>query len=786
MLISLNWLNEYVDIKDKSTSELENALTMIGQEVEKIEVKYDYLKTVVTAKIVEYSKVENSDHLTLCKVDTGDEILQVICGAPNHKLGDVVCLAKIGTKLDEDFEIKKGKIRGIESYGMLCSMKELKLGEESDGIIILPQDTKLGVPLSEYFGKSDTVFELEITPNRPDCLSYLGIARELSAYYNIELKKPQISINECSEDIDYKVKIQDPTLSNRYLVRIIKGIQVKESPEWLKDRLEVLGIKSINNIVDISNYVMLELGQPNHIYDLDKLAGSLEIRRANDKEHFVCLDGKEIDLTNEDIVVTSNDKPVCLAGVMGGLDTSVTSETKNILIETAHFENIMVRRSSRRHAIFTESSYRFERWVDTISLDNASRRIAQLVEQLAGGNLQKGYVEDYTHKPELPTSTLELSKLAKFIGKVVPKDKVLDIFKKLEIKVEDKGEQLVLTPPCFRSDLLVPQDYYEEVIRMYGFDNIENILPKLDIKKDLLMDNTKLNCDVKLILVSLGLREVINYSFIPKVAFGQIKCDEKDLIEISNPITEDFAVMRPTFMYSLIKNAVDNFNRSVQRIHFFEVGRAFIEGKELTKIGIILSGTKQKDIYNAETQYDFYDMKGIIEELFTRLNIKSYTITRSENKSLHGGRSADIYVGKNLLGSFGQIHPDLEETFNLEGKSTIYCELNLDEMKKYISKNFKYNTLSKYQLVTRDIAFAVTEDTMVGNVVKSIEKIDKLVKKVELFDVYKGIGVSSGYKSFAIKIYMIDNEKTLSENEINKVIEKIKNKVINQYGASVR
>ena len=330
MLISLNWLNEYVDIKDKSTSELENALTMIGQEVEKIEVKYDYLKTVVTAKIVEYSKVENSDHLTLCKVDTGDEILQVICGAPNHKLGDVVCLAKIGTKLDEDFEIKKGKIRGIESYGMLCSMKELKLGEESDGIIILPQDTKLGVPLSEYFGKSDTVFELEITPNRPDCLSYLGIARELSAYYNIELKKPQISINECSEDIDYKVKIQDPTLSNRYLVRIIKGIQVKESPEWLKDRLEVLGIKSINNIVDISNYVMLELGQPNHIYDLDKLASSLEIRRANDKEHFVCLDGKEIDLTNEDIVVTSNDKPVCLAGVMGGLDTSVTSETKKI------------------------------------------------------------------------------------------------------------------------------------------------------------------------------------------------------------------------------------------------------------------------------------------------------------------------------------------------------------------------------------------------------------------------------------------------------------------------
>ena len=786
MLISLKWLNEYADVKDKSVQELEKTLTMIGQEVEKIEFKYEYLKTVITAKIVSYEKMENSDHLTICKVDTGSEILQVVCGAPNHKLGNIVALATIGTKFSDEFTIKQTKLRGVLSQGMLCSKKELSLGDDASGIIIFPEDTKLGIPLSEYFEKGDTVFELEITPNRPDCLSYLGIARELSSYYNIELHKPKFSLKEIDEKCEYDISIKDSNISNRYLARIVKNVKVGESPKWLKDKLEALGMKSINNIVDISNYVMLELGQPNHIFDLDKLNGNIEIRRAKKDEVFISLENKEYKLDENDIVVASGNQVVALAGVMGGNNFSVDENTKNILIETAHFDNIMVRLTSRKYAIFTESSYRFERWVNTNELDYASSRIASLLNEITNGQILKGSIDKCINLPTLPVTTLYLDKLARFVGKNIPLEKIVDIFTRLEIVVEKLDDNtLKLTPPTHRSDLLNAQDYYEEVIRLYGFDNIENVLPKLDIKKDRILDNTKLNYELKEFLASIGLNEVINYSFIPKGAFEKIKYEYKDVIEISNPITEDFAVMRPTFMYSLIKNVVDNFNRSVEFAKFFEVGKAFVGNEEITKLAIILAGTKPKDIYGKERQYDYYDMKGIVEKIFDKLNV-SYQLNRSDEVSLHPGRSADIFVGKDKLGSFGNLHPDLEEAFDLEGESVIYCELDLDKIKQYIKNTFKYTPLSKYQLVTRDLAFVIKDDVLLGNVIKEITKVDKLINKVELFDIYKGFGIDNGYKSFAFKIQMIDNEKTLKEEEINEVIEKIKNKVINTYGAILR
>lgn len=786
MLISLKWLNEYVDVENKSIQELEKALTMIGQEVEKIEFKYEYLKTVITAKIVGYEKMENSDHLTICKVDTGSEILQVVCGAPNHKLGDIVALAKIGTKFSDEVIIRQTKLRGVLSQGMLCSKKELGLSDENSGILIFPNDTKLGVPLSEYFEKGDTVFELEITPNRPDCLSYIGIARELSSYYNIELHKPKFTLEEVSEKCEYDIDIKDNNISNRYIARIVKDVRVGESPKWLKDKLESIGMKSINNIVDISNYVMLELGQPNHIFDLDKLNGNIEIRRAKNKEEFVSLENKEYKLDENDIVVASRDKVVALAGVMGGNNFSVDENTKNILIETAHFDNIMVRRTSRKYAIFTESSYRFERWVNTNDLDYVSCRIASLVNELAGGQILEGSIDKCINLCKLPITTLYIDKLAKFVGKSIALEKIIDIFTRLEIAVERLDDNtLKLTPPTHRQDLLNAQDYYEEVIRLYGFDNIENILPKLDIKKEKIIDNTKLNYELKKFLSSIGLNEVINYSFIPKSSFEKIKYEYKDIIEISNPITEDFAVMRPTFMYSLIKNVVDNFNRSVEFAKFFEIGKAFVGNEEVTKIGIILAGKKSKNIYEEEKQYDYFSMKGIVEKIFNKLNI-SYQIKRSENISLHPGRSADIFVAKDKIGSFGNLHPDLEETFDLEGENVIYCELDLDKMKKYIKNTFKYTPLSKYQLVTRDLAFVIKDDVLLGNVIKEITKVDKLINKVELFDIYKGTGIEDGYKSFAFKIQMIDSEKTLKEEDINEVIEKIKNKVISTYGAILR
>lgn len=786
MLISLNWLNKYVDIKDKSIDELEKALTMIGQEVEKIEKKYEHLKTVITAKIVEYNKMKDSDHLTICKLDTGSEILQVVCGAPNHKLGDVVCLAQIGTQLSPDFIIKKGKIRGVESNGMLCSLKELSLGEESDGIIILPQDTKLGISLDKYFDKDDVIFELEITPNRPDCLSYIGIARELSAYYNIDLRQDKVSIETNGQE-KVNVSIADKELSNRYFARVLKNVEVKESPKWLKDNLESMGMKSINNIVDISNYIMLETGQPNHIFDLDKLeTNSIEVRLARENEKIVILDDREIELVSDDIVISSNDKAIAIAGVMGGLETSVNENTKNLLIEVAHFDSFSIRKTSRRHNISSDSSYRFERWVDTSRLNEVSNKIAKMIQELAGGTIQEVYTDEYLIKAETNITTLYLDNLYRFVGKYIEKEKVVQILKKLEIEIEDKGDSLVLTAPSFRSDLVVEQDYFEEVIRLYGFDNIENILPKLDIKTNSIVDNTEIIYNTKKICASLGLKEVINYSFIPKKAFEMTKQSMENAVEIENPITEDFAIMRKSLMYSLLKNVSDNYNRSFTSMNFFEVSKVFEGDKEIIKLAVVLSGIKSKNIYQKETYYDYYDMKGILEELMSALNVKNYEIKRSTDESLHTGRSADIYIGRNKLGSLGQIHPDLEENFDIESKNTIFLEINLDELSKYMKNTIKYKSISKYQSVNRDLAFVVKDNVLVGEILKKVEKINKIVQKVELFDIYKGIGVKEGYKSFAISILMRDDNKTLEEKEINEVIDKIVEKVEKEYDGEIR
>ncbi|WP_068448986.1 phenylalanine--tRNA ligase subunit beta [Caviibacter abscessus] len=794
MLISLNWLNEYVDIKNKSIKELENALTMIGQEVEKIENKYEYLDKVVTAKIVEYKMHEDSDHLTVCKVDNGKEILQVVCGASNHKNGDIVALAQVGTKLSPDFEIKKGKIRGVESNGMLCSQKELGLGEEHNGIIIFPQDTPIGVSLNKLLGKDDIIFELEITPNRPDCLSYIGIARELGAYYGIKVKNPSCKIKEEStkaNNID--VKINDEKLSKRYVARIIENVKVGPSPKWLKDKLESLGMKSINNIVDASNFVMLEQNQPNHIFDLDKLSSnSIEVDTATDKEKFITLDNQELELDNQDIVIKANGKAVALAGVMGGLNTCVDDNTKNILLEVAHFNSQNIRKTSRKYTIISESSYRFERRVDSSNLHNVVNRLANVIQEVAGGQILYSIKEDVKIIDKALVSTLNLERLYRFVGKVIDKSTVIKILENLEIKVVDLGDNLELIAPSFRADLVNEQDYFEEIIRMYGFDNIENVLPRLDINKNRVVDTTKLNYIIKEICSNLGLREVINYSFIPKKALELIKTeiDETNIIEIENPITEDFAIMRSNLMYSLLKNVKDNFNKSFTNIRFFEVSKVFekLNDKitETENLAVVLAGATDKNIYDKGTSYDFYDIKGIFEKIFEKLGINSYRLFRSESNKLHPGRSADIFIGKEKLASFGEIHPDIQENFGLENKAVMYLEVNILKLSKYIKNAIKYKTLSKYQSTTRDLALVAREEVLIGDVLKAVEKIDPIVQKVELFDIYRGIGVELGYKSFAISILMRDANKTLEEKDINAVLEKIKEKLSKDFGAILR
>ena len=798
MLISLNWLKQYIDLDGIEINEMENALTMIGQEVEKIEIAGSNLENVVTAKIIEKEMHPDSDHLTVCKVDNGKEILQIVCGASNHKAGDKVVLAQIGAKLGEDFVIKKGKIRGEESNGMLCSEDELGIGSDKDGIIILPEDAPVGVPFKDYLRINDTVFELEITPNRPDCLSHIGIARELSAYYGKELKYPETEIkSEISEKTsdNVKVSIEDSNLSRRYVTRILKNVTVKESPKWLKERIESVGLRSINNIVDVSNFILMEMNHPNHVFDLDKIEGNeIKVKSAVKGDKLVTLDEQERELEDGDIVISDSKKILALGGVMGGLDSEVTDNTKNILLEVAQFNPQNVRKTSRRLTLSSDSSYRFERGIDVEDSIKVINRLANLIQEVAGGEILNGYVDVYPVPHENKVAELNFERLNRFVGKVIPREKVIEILRNLEIDVKDNGETLTLTAPSYRGDLELEQDYFEEVIRMYGFDNIENILPRVDINKNSTLDTTKLTDRVKTICASVGLKEVINYSFIPKDALQKLKftgVSEDKLIDISNPITEDFVTMRPTLLYSLIKNAKDNMNRNVSNIRFFEVSRTFEKAEELAKedikVGIILAGENDKTLWNPKpVHYDFYDLKGIVEEIFSKLKFQSFSIKRSVQTEFHPGRSADIFVGKEYIGSFGEIHPDVLENFGLNKKTVLVAEFNIELIKKYINKPFVYQGIVKYPAVPRDLALVMNENILVGDVLKTIEKIDKKVEKVELFDIYQGIGVEPGKKSVAISILLRDDSKTLEEKEINDIIDKILAKMKKDYMAELR
>lgn len=798
MLISLNWLKQYIDLDGIGINEMENALTMIGQEVEKIEVLGGNLKNVVTAQIIEKEMHPDSDHLTICKVDNGKEILQIVCGAPNHKAGDKVVLAQVGAKLAPDFVIKKGKIRGVESNGMLCSEEELNIGKDSSGIMILPEDTPVGVPMKEYLGINDTVFELEITPNRPDCLSHIGIARELGAYYSKEVKYPSFAINsESSEKTsdNISVEIEDSNLAKRYVARIIKNVTVKESPKWLKERVESIGIRSINNIVDASNFIMMELNQPNHTFDLDKIeGGKIVVRAGHENEKLVTLDEQERALNSDDIVISDGVKAVALGGVMGGENSQITENTKNILLEVANFNSQNVRKTSRRLTLFSDSSYRFERRVDEENAINVINRLANIIQEVAGGEILEGAVDNYPVPYKKKTATLNFERLNRFVGKNIPRETVIGILTRLEIEVVDNGETLTLTAPTYRDDLENEQDYFEEVIRMYGFDNIENILPKLDISEKPVIDTTKLSTQVKLIAANAGLKEVINYSFVPKDAMEKIKytsVERENLIDLLRPITEDFVTLRPTLLYSLLKNAKENMNRNATNIRFFEVSRTFVKAEELAKeevkLGIILAGENNKTLWNPKpVPYDFYDLKGIVEEIFTQLKFNNYMIKRSEQSQYHPGRSVDVFVGRELIGSFGEIHPDVLENFDLGKTSVLVGEFNIDLIQKYIGKKIKYQGIVKYPAVPRDFAFVMREDILVGDVLKTIQKVDKKIEKVELFDIYQGAGVLPGMKSVAISVILRDKNKTLEEKEIVDISNKIVAKVEKDYGAVLR
>ena len=798
MLISLNWLKQYVDIKE-SVEEIANALTMIGQEVEAIDIQGKDLGNVVIGQIVEFDKHPNSDRLTLLKVNVGEEEpLQIICGATNHKLNDKVVVAKIGAVLPGNFKIKKSKIRDVESFGMLCSEAELGLAKESEGIIILPEDAPIGKEYREYAGLNDVIFELEITPNRPDCLSHIGIAREVAAYYNRKVKYPVIEIAETIESVNtvIKVNIEDKERCKRYLGRVIKNVKIKESPEWLKTRIRAMGLNPINNVVDVTNFVMFEYNQPMHAFDLDKVEGNITIRAAKENEEITTLDGVERVLKNGELVIADDEKAIAIGGVIGGQNTQIDSDTKNIFVEVAYFTPENIRRESRDLGIFTDSAYRNERGMDVENLAVVMNRAVSLLAEVAEGEVLSEVIDKYVEKPKRAEISLNLEKLNKFIGKNLTYEEVGKILTHLDIELKPLGDgTTLLIPPSYRADLTRPADIYEEVIRMYGFDNIEAKIPVMSIESGEENTNFKISRIVREILKELGLNEVINYSFIPKFTKELFNFGE-EVIEIKNPLSEDMAVMRPTLLYSLITNVRDNINRNQTDLKLFEISKTFKklgEGQnglaiEDLKIALILSGREEKNLWNqSKSDYNFYDLKGYLEFLLERLNVTKYSLTRlTNNKNFHPGASAEIKIGEDVIGVLGELHPNLVNYFGIKREKVFFAELNLTSLLKYIKIKVNYETISKYPEVLRDLAITLDKSVLVGEMVKEIKKKVNLIEKIDIFDVYSGDKIDKDKKSVAMSIVLRDKNRTLTDEDIDKAMTAILELIKDKYNGEIR
>ena len=793
MLISLEWLKEYVDIKE-DIKELENALTMIGQEVEAITIQGKDLDNVVIGKIVEYGKHPNSEKLTLTKVDVGEEEpLQIVCGAPNHKLGDKVIVARIGAVLPGNFKIGKSKIRDIESYGMLCSEVELGIGSDASGIVILPEDAPIGEEYRKYANLNDVIFELEITPNRPDCLSHIGIAREIAAYYGRKVKYPSFDVFETLEDVsnNVRIEIEDKERCKRFAGRVMRNITVKESPEWLKRRIKSMGLNPVNNIVDATNFVMFEYNQPIHTYDLNKIKDmTLVVRSAKKGEKLTTLMGDELELDGE-LVIADSEKPLSIAGVMGGLDSGITNETKDIFIEVAYFTPENIRKTGKKLGITSESGYRNERGTDIENVAEVLDRVTSLIYEIAEGNIVGKAKDVYPVKFSKIEIPLDIKKFRKFMGKDIDAQEVAKILTNLGLEIKAIGQETaVVTPPSYRQDLTRSADLYEEIIRMYGFENIEAKMPVENITAGVKAEPIRLMDESKTVLAKIGLQEVINYSFIDKTAKDILRIED-EVIMIKNPIAETMSMMRPSLVYSILTNIRENLNRNQDLLKIFEVAKVFKKAEELAQedihVAIGICGRDHRTLWNPKPEaYDFYMLKGYVEEYFDYIGMKKYKLERTANPNFHPGRAADIKVGKVIVGTFGEIHPDVAEKMDIKKERVYVAEINLTLLKQYISKKFKYERIVKYPEVTRDLAVVLDDSVLVGDMIDMIKRSSDFIETVELFDIYKGEHIEAGKKSVAIGLTLRNKVGTLNEEDINKVIDKVLNIIRTKFAGEIR
>lgn len=794
MLVPLKWLRDYVDI-DIDTQEFADMMTMTGSKVEKVDFFGKETNGVEVCKILEIEQHPDADRLKVTKVEVANgEILQIVTNATNIKVGDFVPVARIGAVLPGDFKIKKGKLRGVLSEGMFCGAEELTIpsafveDHKKDGIYILDhQDSfELGMDVRDVLGINDALIEFEITSNRPDCRSIIGIAREAAVTLGKELKYPEIKVQACDEEMSFEIDIQTD-LCKRYCGRVVKDVKVGPSPYWMQRKLIEAGMRPISNIVDITNYVMLELGQPLHAFDLDDIKyNKMTVKMAEEGEKFTTLDGVERTLTSDMLVIGNKDKTLDLAGIMGGENSEIKDTTTSIFIEGASFAKENIRATSKKLGLRTEASSRFEKGIDINLTEEAVNRACQLIEELGCGTVLNGMLDYYPQKEEVQKVTVNPVRINKLLGVNVPMDQFINILESLEFKCNlVSSEVLELEVPTFRLDITKDSDILEEIARIYGYDNIPsaslegNATAGVKTEKQKFIDNVKSNS------IACGLNEILTYSFVSPRGVDKINLpadDEKrNFVKIMNPLGEETSVMRTTLIPNMLDVISTNISHKVEEVSAFECGNTFIPQEGLP------IETKKYCVGMYGKEVDFFVLKGVVESILNNVGLKGYEIEpETTNLTFHPGRCAKIVYNNIYIGTFGELHPDVIENYNL-GQRVYVAEINIDTVFENLNLTKSYNPLPKYPSTSRDIALIVKDEVFV----KQIEDIIKanggdLVESYKLFDVYKGAQIEEGHKSIAYSITYRSKEKTLTDEDVAKVHEKILSELSEKLNANLR
>lgn len=799
MKASREWLEEYSDIKI-DTVKLGDILTMTGSKVETIEQKGNDIKNVVVGKILEIEKHPDADKLVVTKVDVGNETIQIVTGANNIKVNDIVPIAKDGASLPNGVKIKKGQLRGVDSCGMMCSVGELALdladypGQIDHGIMILDKNLEkdLGKDIVEILQLKEEIIDFEITPNRPDCLSIEGLGREVAVSLGEEFKNPRKNIDELKvedkKEIEgLSVDIEAPDLCYRYIARVVKNVKIGPSPDWMQKRLKACGMRSVNNIVDITNYVMLEMGQPMHAFDINSIEGKhITVRRAKNGEKITTLDEQERILDENDLVISDSKKAVAIAGVMGGLNSEIEENTQTVVFESASFYGGNVRKTAKKVGLRTESSSRFEKGLSTENALRAINRAVELVEQIGAGEAVDGKIDVYPTKQKINEIKLDVEKINSLLGTNLNKQEMIDILEKLEIHVKDD----IAVAPYFRMDLEFVADLAEEIVRFYGYDKLETTLIKADTTLGVRNKEQNIEKKIKDMLVNNGLSEIYTYGFVSENDLEKSNINEelkKDAIVIQNPLSDEYKLMRPTTIPSMMQTLAINANKKNQNVKLFDISRNYKNTEGQVEKGEVPVQENILTIGMYGDDVDFYTVKGLLENILESIGVKRYDIEKeTKNESYHPGRCANLKVGIDTIATLGEVHPEVLDNYGIE-KRAYLLEANITKFVKYAKAAKKYIEVPKFPAVERDIAMVVNEEIQVGDIEKIItQKGKKYLESLQLFDIYRNEKLGENKKSVAYSLIFRDKKKTLSDDKINQTMDAIVSELEKKLGAELR